>query len=39
MQNSNTRNYIVTYKGKFEAHQQKDILNYLIHFDNIGPEL
>ena len=38
MQNPNTHNYINTYKGKFEAHPQKDILNYLIHFDNICPE-
>jgi len=38
MEKLNRYNYIETYKGKFEAHPQKDILNNFINFDNMGQE-
>lgn len=34
----NQHNYIETYRGKFEIHPQKDILNYIMYFDSMRSE-
>jgi hypothetical protein len=34
----NYYNYIEIYRGKFEIHPQKEILNYIIYFDSMRPE-
>ena len=34
----NKHNYIETYRGEFEMHPQKDILNYIMYFDSMRPE-